>query len=294
MTFDEIYAEFEKIFYYNLFSLDQKEISIAVIFKLFLIILIFVFISRILKKRFFKRILDSINIEEGLQFTLIRMGQYLTITIGVIVAFQFVGIDLSALAVIFGFLSVGIGFGLQNIASNFISGLILLFERPINVGDRITVGDTEGDVENIQIRSTSIRTLNNITIIVPNSEFVSNQVTNWSHGDSKIRIDLPVGVSYSSDMKKVIEVLKYVADNNKELLKAPAPEVLLIGFGDSSIDMQLRFWINDPKRYYGVRSDINFAIVEEFRKNGIEIPFPQRDLNLRDDSINLNIKKEQD
>ncbi len=221
---------------------------------------------------------------------MLRLSHYLMVFIGAIVAFQFVGIDLSGLAVVLGFLSVGIGFGLQNVTSNFISGLILLFERPIKVGDRVTVGDTVGYVTNIKIRATTIRTLNNISIIVPNSNFISNNVINWTHGDRKIRIEIPVGVSYTSDLDLVLKSLEEVALENNEVLKDPKPEVHLKNFGDSSWEMNLRVWLADPKTYYYVQSDLNCAIVRKFRKNGVEIPFPQRDLHIR--SVAKNSLKE--
>lgn len=281
MTFEEIYQFADKMLNFTLFDINTKAISIAEIFKFMIILSLFLIFSRMLKRRFLKNLLTKFTVEEGLQFTLIRVSQYIVITIGFIVAFQFIGVDLSALAVIFGFLSVGIGFGLQNIASNFISGLILLFERPIKVGDRVTVGDKEGDVININIRSTTIRSLNNISIIVPNSEFISSPVVNWSHGDTRIRVDLDIGVSYSSDLELVLRTLKEVALDNKEVLSKPEPEVHFVSFGDSSWNMRLRVWTNDPKRYYYLRSDINCAIVKKFRDNNIEIPFPQRDLHIR-------------
>jgi small-conductance mechanosensitive channel len=145
----------------------------------------------------------------------------------------------------------------------------------------VTVGDTQGDVTAINIRSTTIRTLNHIAIIVPNSEFVSSQVINWSLGDQKIRSDIDVGVSYNSDLDAVVDSLYQVARDNPEVLRDPAPDVLHLGFGDSSWNMRLRVWIKDPKRNVIVRSAINTAIVSEFRQNGVEIPFPQRDLHVR-------------
>jgi small-conductance mechanosensitive channel len=212
---------------------------------------------------------------------MVRIGHYIVMIIGTIFAFQFVGIDLSGLAVIAGLLSVGIGFGLQNITSNFMSGIILLFERPIKVGDRITVGDVVGDVMAINMRSTTVQTLNNITIIVPNSEFVSSTVTNWSHGDPKVRVDIEVGVSYGSDLDTVLESLKEVAEEHPDVLKNPEPDVLLSEFGDSSWNMILRVWIPSPKKYYVFQSEINCNIVRKFREKNIEIPFPQRDLHVR-------------
>jgi small-conductance mechanosensitive channel len=201
--------------------------------------------------------------------------------ISVAFAFQFIGVDFSGLIVLLGFLSVGIGFGLQNITSNFISGLILLFERPIKIGDRVTVGGTEGDVIEIKMRSTVIRSLDNISFIVPNSEFVSAQVINWSHGDKKVRVDIKVGVSYKSNLDKVLQALREVADEHKDVLKNPEPVVRLTEFGDSSWNMFLGAWIKDPEIYYKVRSELNCAIVRKFRDKEVEIPFPQRDLHIR-------------
>ena len=186
--FDQV----SKIINYPLFSINQTQVTILSIILFVIILVAFILLSHIFKNRFLSKILSKFNIDEGIQFTFTRISQYLITFIGIIVAFQFIGIDLSGLAVVLGFLSVGIGFGLQNITSNFIAGIILLFERPINVGDRVTVGDTEGDVQKINIRSTTIRSVNNISYIVPNSEFISTTVINWSHGDKKIRVDLDV------------------------------------------------------------------------------------------------------
>jgi small-conductance mechanosensitive channel len=245
------------------------------------ILLVVVILSRLFARKFVERILIRLQIEEGTRYTFRRIIELTFILIGAIIAFQSIGINLSGLAVIFGLLSVGIGFGLQNITSNFVAGLILLFERPIKVGDRVTVGDVEGDVMDINIRSTTVRSLNNIDIIVPNSEFVSSQVVNWSHGDRKIRLDIEVGVSYQSDLDTVLRSLKEVALENPEILRDPKPDVLLREFGDSSWNMRLRAWIDNPKRHPVVRSDLNCALVRKFRENGVEIPFPQRDLHLR-------------
>jgi small-conductance mechanosensitive channel len=271
----------DRIMRFKLFEIKQTEITLSSVILFLLIIFAFYLISRFLNRGVLGRVLVKTQIDEGLQYTMIRIVHYIIMGIGALVAFQFIGIDLSGLAVIFGLLSVGIGFGLQNITSNFISGLILLFERPIKVGDRVTVGETEGEVMAINMRSTTILSLNNIAIIVPNSEFVSSRVTNWSHGDPKIRLDIRVGVSYSSDLDTVIKSLQEVADEHPDVMKAPAADVLLDGFGDSSWNMRLRVWISNPKRHYVIRSEINCAIVRKFREYGVEIPFPQRDLHLR-------------
>jgi small-conductance mechanosensitive channel len=265
----------------RLFTISNTEVTLSAIFLFLFILLVIVIFSRLFARKLVERILVRLQIDEGTRYTFRRIIEYSFILIGAIIAFQSIGINLSGVAVIFGLLSVGIGFGLQNITSNFVAGLILLFERPIKVGDRVTVGDIEGDVVEINIRSTTIRSLNNIDIIVPNSEFVSSRVVNWSHGDLKIRLDAEVGVSYSSDLDTVLRVLKEVALENQEILREPEPDVLLQEFGDSSWNMRLRAWIDNPKRHLVVRSDLNCAIVRKFRENGVEIPFPQRDLHLR-------------
>ena len=153
--------------------------------------------------------------------------------------------------------------------------------KNLKIGDHVTVGDTEGEVTAINIRSTTIRSLNNISIIVPNSEFVSSNVVNWSHGDLKIRLDIEVGVSYESDLDKVLSVLKSIAKDCPEILKKPEPDVIFTSFGDSAWNMKLRCWIKSPERHHIIRSIINCEIVRKFRKHDIEIPFPQRDLHLR-------------
>jgi len=271
----------ENILRYKLFEINQTPVTVLSV-GLFLLFLVGIYIiSRILNKIILRNILIRFDIDRSIRYNMVRIGHYIVMIIGTIFAFQFIGIDLSGLAVIAGLLSVGIGFGLQNITSNFISGIILLFERPIKVGDRITVGEVVGDVKAINMRSTTVQTLNNITIIVPNSEFVSSTVTNWSHGDPKVRVDLEVGVSYGSDLDIVLESLREVADEHPEVLKNPEPDVLLTEFGDSSWNMVLRVWIPSPRNYYRFRSEINCNIVRKFRAKNIEIPFPQRDLHMR-------------
>lgn len=277
----DILATIEKVMHYQLFELNNQPVTLASLTVFLFIVVAFFVVSRLLTRTLLRRLLMRFNIESGIRFTMVRVSHYILMIIGVIFAFQFVGVNLSGLAVIFGLLSVGIGFGLQNITSNFIAGLILLFERPIKVGDRITVGDTEGDVRAINMRSTTVNSLNNIAIIVPNSDFISTPVINWSHGDPKTRLVVDVGVSYSSDIDLVLRALREVAVENPQVLKYPEPDVLFRGFGDSSWNMQLRVWIADPKQYYTIQSEINIAIARKFRDYSIEIPFPQRDLHVR-------------
>ncbi len=277
----ELGSWIDSILHFELFRLNEIPVTPLSLVLFCVVVLAFYITSRILIRGLLKRLLGRTSIESGVRFALLRVGHYMMMLVGTIFAFQFVGINLSGLTVIFGLLSVGIGFGLQNITSNFVAGLILLFERPIRIGDRVSVGDTEGDVSAIKMRSTTIRTLNNISIIVPNSEFISSNVVNWSHGDRKIRLDVEVGVSYDSDLDLVLNSLREVAEEQPRVLADPKPDVLLRSFGDSSWDMILRSWIDDPRDHHLIRSEINCAIVRKFREKKIEIPFPQRDLHLR-------------
>lgn len=277
----QILTSISYVLTFSIYTINNTTVTPLALISFFVIITIFWFMSQFARKVLLPRLIQYLNMDDGSSYTFSRILHYLVMVLGILMAFQFVGIDFSGLAVVFGFLSVGIGFGLQNITSNFISGLILLLERPIQVGDRVLVGDTEGDVEEIKIRATKIKSVDNISIIVPNTEFISTRVVNWSHGDQTVRVNVDVGVSYDSDLEVVLTSLKEVAAAEPEVLKEPAPEVLLMKFGDSSWDMRLRVWIANPKRHPLVRSKLNCAIVHKFRQNNIEIPYPQRDLHLR-------------
>jgi len=281
MTWDEINTFIQQVLNYTIFQIKETPVTVISILIFLLFISGFIFLAISVRKALNRKILRHFKIDEGTSYTLSRITQYTIITIGALISFQFVGIDLSGLAVIFGLLSVGIGFGLQNVTSNFISGLIILFERPISVGDRVTVSNIDGDVTEINIRATKVRTVNNVSIIVPNSEFVSKDVINYSHGDSTYRLDIDVGVSYGSDLETVLKAMREVADENKHVLQKPPPDVHLLEFGESSWKMQLRSWIGDVKDYPQIRNELNQAIVRKFREYGVEIPFPQRDLHVR-------------
>lgn len=281
MLASDVVRVIHEIMNFKLFEINQTVITLASLIVFSFVFAAFSVLSRIVRRLLRSQVFPRLSIDEGTQYTLSRIIHYIIMIIGAVVAFQFVGINLTGLAVVLGFLSVGIGFGLQNVTSNFVAGLILLFERPIKVGDRVTVGDKEGDVMEINIRSTTIRTLNNIAVIVPNSEFISATVVNWSYGDQRVRLEIDVGVSYESDLETVLRTLTEVAIQHAEILQVPAPEVLHMGFGDSAWNMRLRAWISRPQRHLQIRSEINCAIVKKFRENGVEIPFPQRDLHVR-------------
>lgn len=279
-TLGGIIKEIGQVIEYPIFYLNQRPITITAIVVGLIILLIFVFVSRGLRRILSTRLFPKYKLDKGIELAILKILHYLMVGLGIIVAVQFIGLNLTSLAVVFGLLSVGIGFGLQNIVSNFISGLIILFERPIKIGDRVTIGGVLGDVENISLRATHIRTIDNIAIIVPNSEFITSQVTNWSHRDPKIRTHVKVGVAYGSDVPLVIESLLKVAQEHPEVLEKPAPKVWFKEFGDSSLNFELLAWIPGPKKRPVIISDLNKGIDEIFRKNKIQIPFPQRDLHI--------------
>jgi small-conductance mechanosensitive channel len=238
-----------------------------------------------LKGRLNTKWLVKTRMEPSAREALVTTFGYVAAAIAVMVALSFAGINFANLAIIAGALSVGVGFGLQNIVNNFVSGIIMLVERPVRNGDWIVVGNTEGYVQRISIRTTTIRTFDRADVIVPNSDLISGQVTNWTLGNTWGRLRISIGVAYSSDVETVIETLLEVANNNADVIKGnpqlPDPCALFLDFGDSSLDFELRVIIRDVNQRRRVTSDINRAINAAFNKQGIEIPFPQRDVNFR-------------
>jgi len=229
-----------------------------------------------------KRLKLRSHIDPGLRYTICRLIRYGVITIGVLLtlkaAFQ---VDLTSLAVIFTALSVGIGFGLQYLAADIASGFILLFERPIRVGDRITIGDDEGDVESIKLRTTIVSTNDHIAIIIPNSKLVSQRVINWSYADPRARISIPIGVADDSDVDHVTKTLIEAAQGVEFVLKDPPPRVQFMKFGDYTLDFRLLVWTNQPRRHPQIRSDINYRIYRLFNERKIRIPHPTQDMILK-------------
>jgi len=227
---------------------------------------------------FFRR---SGRAAEGLSYALARIGQYVTLAIGFFFAIDNVGLDYGAFAAIGAVITVGVGFGMQNIAQNFISGLILLIERPVQKGDYIMVGDTVGTVVAIEMRATKVVSRDGVAIIVPNSELISTRVLNQSSPTSHKRATVNVGVAYGSDVADVKATLLAVASAHAEVLKDPVPAVFFLDFGDSALVFELAVWVEHPKVEPAVKSDLRFAIEHEFRKKNIQMPFPQRDVHVR-------------
>jgi small-conductance mechanosensitive channel len=232
-----------------------------------------------------------VGMDHGTGKSIANLTRFFLVMLGMVVIIQSAGINLSALTVVFGALGVGIGFGLQTITNNFISGIIIVFEKPIKVGDRIELDDVNGKVTSISIRATTVLTNDNVSIIVPNSEFISGRVINWSHNDRSIRFRFPVGVSYNEDPLVVKKLLLEVADENENVLKSPAPDVFFDEFGDSSLNFKLAVWTDtQADRMSPFKSELYYAIFAKFKENNIEIPFPQRDLHLRSSDVELTKK----
>ena len=264
------------------FSIGTLTISFAGLVIATVVLLVAFFLSRAGSRLIEKRISTKRHIDPGLRYTIARLVKYMILTVGVLIAFnQGLGADLTSIAVIFTALSVGIGFGLQYLAADIASGFILLFERPLRVGDRITIEDSEGDVQSINLRTTVVTTNDRIAIIVPNSKLVSQRVINWSYGDPRARISIPVGVADDSDIELVTETLLEAAEDVEKVLPDPPPRVQFLKFGEYSLDFRLLVWTNEPRRNVQIRSDINYRIARLFRERNIRIPYPTQEFLLR-------------
>ena len=290
-TFQSIWDFFTKVWSTELFGAGT--VTIGGILMLIVLFALVVMAERLLQRLIIRRFLSKTRLQSSLQYGLSRIFGYLLMAIGFYIAFQIAGFDLSSLAIVAASLGVGVGFGLQNIINNFVSGIIILAERPISIGDRIDVAGVAGRVTKIQLRSTTVVTNDNITMIVPNADFISNTVTNWSHGDPKVRIRVPVGVAYGTDLKLLEDLLLEAAVEHPKALSDPSPLVMFNEFGDSSLNFELAVWTEEmtatPIHF---TSQMNFIIEKKLRDNDIEIPFPQRDLHVRSGlSQSMNEKK---
>ena len=265
-------------------------LTLVQIFLLVAFLLAVFWISARTKSFLFNRFLVNSGLDRSLQYAVSQIVSNIVLVVGVFIVLDNAGIHLATLAVFAGAVGVGIGFGLQNIASNFISGLVILAERPITIGDRVEVAGITGQVQQIRARSTVILTNDNITMIVPNTKFIDSPVTNWTYGDPRVRFRVPVGVAYGSDLEKARTALLEVARENPQVLDEPLPTVFLEAFGGSSINLELVVWSKEmsyrPRRF---RSDLNFAIARKLREAGVEIPSPQRDISFREGFVRVEL-----
>jgi small-conductance mechanosensitive channel len=270
-----------EVFNFELFKIGASVFTTkTIVWLIFSFFLLFFFAGKV-KRVLVRKIFPRYNLDVGVGESVGTIVKYILLIIGVIVIFQSTGIDLSSVGVMIGALGVGIGFGLQNVTNNFISGLIILFERPVKVGDRVELEGLEGNIVKIAPRATTIVTNDNIAVIVPNSDLINKRVVNWSHNNRQVRINVPVGVSYKEDPEYVRKLLIAAAKRNSGILEFPAPYVRFDEYGDSSLNFNLQVWTDQfsdkPKV---LRSELYYDIFRSFREHGIEIPFPQRDVHI--------------
>ncbi len=268
---------------------DESPLTLRRLFFAFVIVFGAFILSKYVQWVLRRQVLQALQIARHTQFILLRFIHFTFLIIGVLIGLSAVGVSFTSLAIIFGGLSIGIGFGLQNIASNLISGFILIFERPIKIGDLVEIMDVNifGRVSSINLRSTVIVSLDEKEIIVPNSQLITEAVHNLTHDNNLFRLRVAVGVSYSSDVELVKKVLLEVANTHPAIIKEPspvmenvtAPFVRFVNFGNSSLDFELLAWIPDSFKRFDIASDLHFMVWHKFKEYDIKIPFPQRDVH---------------
>jgi small-conductance mechanosensitive channel len=269
--------------------LGQSDFSVLSLVALLALILSLVVASGGVTNLLRSRVLQVEGIDRGAREGIAILVKYSLIFVGTVVLLQIWGLDLSSLALIASALGVGVGLGFQNIAKDFGSGIVLVFDRPIQVGDFVEFGEFQGTVERIGARSTEIKTLDQVSILVPNSRFLEQEVINWSHRNPVSRIRLPVGVAYGANPTEVQKVLLNISDQHPKVLSMPSPQVFFTEFGESSLNFELLIWIAEPHWQWVIRSELYFALEAALRDCGIEIPFPQRDLHLRSGTLPVEL-----
>ncbi len=276
-----LWGRLRSVLDFPLLRLGETNLTLGLLIYLIVLFVLLFYLSEKIRQWVDRRLLVRTALQPGVRQAAGSILRYALVVIGFLVILQTAGIDLTTLTILAGAVGIGIGFGLQNIVSNFISGLIILFERPIKIGDRIEVGEIEGDVVAIRARSTTVLTNDNIAIIVPNSKFIAENVVNWSHTDPKVRFKIPVTVAYGSDLRLVEQLLLEVAGENSDVLDNPEPAVRFLKFGDNGLEFELRAWSAKLLHRKGrLVSALNFAIYDKFKTHDIEVPFPQRDIRI--------------
>ncbi|MFN3543274.1 MAG: mechanosensitive ion channel family protein [Thiobacillus sp.] len=269
-------------------QVGSTRVSVLATLKLLLALALLWLLAMWLGRVIEQRISQANFVNPGMQVALVKLSKFVLLVLAFLLALNAVGIDLTALAVFGGALGVGLGFGLQRIASNFISGFIVLFDRSIRPGDVVSVGQSFGWVQALRARYVVIKDRDGVERLIPNENLITNEVINWSYSDRNVRLKIPVSISYDNDPEQAMGLLLAAAHANPRVLADPAPAARLMGFGESGIELELRVWIPDPEAgLANVRSDINRAIWRLFREAGIVIPYPQRDLHLRGDLASL-------
>jgi small-conductance mechanosensitive channel len=281
----ELVRDIKPVFDYPLFELGDTSFTVGSIFYFLISLFLLYYLTAKLRSFIVHRILTRYNYDIGVRQSIGSIIRYTLLGIGLIIIFQNSGLNMSSLGLVIGALSVGIGLGLQTITNNFVSGIIIMFERPVKIGDKIEVGQVTGNVVRIGARATTVLTNDNISVIVPNSDFVSGKVINWSHSERKVRFNFDVFTSYRENPDKIKSLLLEVARENPGVLQDPPPDVLFIEYGESSLKFYLRIWttayVDKP---VVLKSQLYYSIFRKFKENGVEIPYPQRELHIRSGS----------
>ena len=280
--FELLDSGLRRILDWPLFTIGNTPITLIFLIKCALFLIALSLLTRFSRYILGNKILARTKMDRGVQYALLRAFGYLVFLLGLIVGLDTTGLNLRSLLVVGGALGLGVGLGLQNIVSNFVAGLVILWEGPVKVGDLIEVGNTQGEVIRIGARGTWVRTLDNQVIIVPNSEFINQRVSNWTANDRIVRLSIPVGVSYDCDLDKVREVLLDIAKRHPEVLDVPPPAAIVTGFGDNAVNIVLRVSTAlMTERTTTIKSDLFLEVFRVFREKNIDMPFPQRDIHIR-------------
>ena len=278
----KIASAVSSVWRYSLHMVDGQPITLGQVISAIMLLVVGILACRLISRGFERKILQHFDINNALRHTLRTLTFYALLVLLILFVMSLLRLPLTAFTVIGGALAIGVGFGSQNIVNNFISGLVLMIERPVRVGDFVQQGDLRGRIEHIGARSTLMRSMENINIIVPNSTFLEQQVTNWTLSDDLIRTKVTVGVAYGSDTALVAKILKHVAEDQENILNHPAPVVVFEEFGDNALVFDVYYWtkLRDMFQLHILASNIRMQADAEFRKNKVTVAFPQRDVHL--------------
>lgn len=279
---ESLLSHLKELLAYPLFVTEKSQITVLTVILFVTLIIVLFSLSNFLQRFIQKKILKYTKIESGAQQSVATIFKYAFVALGLVLIIQNTGIDLSAFSMLAGAVGIGVGFGLQNVVNNFIAGIIILFERPIKIGDRIEINKIEGTVKHIGARSTHVLTNNNITIIVPNSKFITENIVNWTLAERLVRFQIPVTVAYGTDFESVEKLLLKSVAENPNVLKFPEPGVRFLNFGENGIELELRAWSSTQVDRKGrLVSSINASIYKIFMEEGVKIPAPQREVSLK-------------
>lgn len=281
---DKVFSWMKTTWHLELFQLGKSQFTVQTLILLLLSLFLLFYLSGLIRKLLIKKIFPSYKLDVGIGQSVATIVRYVLVIVGLFIIFQTTGIDLSAIGLLVGALGVGIGFGMQGLTNNIISGLLILFERPVKVGDKVEIGDLTGNITDISARSTIITTNDNIAVIIPNADLINKKVINWSHNNNQVRLNFPVGVSYKEDPEVVREVLLGIVKGYPGILETPEPYVRFVEFGEKSLNFLLQIWTIDYIHNPAVlKSEIYFEIFKKFKETKIELAFAQEEIHVQKD-----------